>query len=111
MGLAEVLRITPMSYKYNGLAGSQDDNQDYTGVIAPELEKVAPILVQEKKGYLSPADVNQTSVKTVDYNGISMMLVNAVQELNQRLDRIEKENAVLKKENKKLMNRIKNWTD
>ena len=97
LGLSEVLRLRPVTFKYNGLAGSQNDNQNYTGVIAQELEKVAPVLVQEKDSYLSPDDSSLTPVKTVHYEGISMMLVNAVQELNRRVDHLEKENRKLRK--------------
>jgi len=86
LGLSEVLLLKTMTYKYNGLAGSPNDDQNYTGVIAQDLEVVAPVLVQERSG-----------IKSVDYNGLSMMLVNSIQELNKRIELLEKENHRLKR--------------
>jgi hypothetical protein len=83
-GLAEVLRVRPVTYKYNGLGGTQDDGMEYVGVIAQELEKVAPTMVLTRKALLHNSDANPTDIKTVDPSAFTYMLINAIQE-QQRL--------------------------
>jgi len=47
MGLEEVLKLNPVSYKYNGKAGIDNTEDTHIGLIAQDLEKVSPNLVQE----------------------------------------------------------------
>src|SRR5580704_1647263 len=48
-GLAELVRLHAVRYKYNGLGGTQDDGHEFVGVIAQELEKVMPEMVKSRK--------------------------------------------------------------
>jgi len=54
-----------------------ENNKNSYGLIAQELEKVIPELV----------DGNE--IKTINYNGIIAFLINAVKELSVRIDRLE----------------------
>jgi hypothetical protein len=97
-GLDKVLGIQPVHFKYNGLSG-YDTSKEHIGVIAQELENVAPHMVStyEKDGeeYLQ-----------VDNSAMTYMLINAVKEqqsqikiLEQRLsetERLKKEIEILK---------------
>lgn len=90
-GLAEVLKIRPIWFRYNGLAGTVA-GEKHAGVIAQELEKIAPKLVETLQVPLSPGE-KEKSVKAVRYDEINMMLIRAVQEqqeilkkLNEKLD-------------------------
>ena len=87
-GLNEVLRIRPVKYQYNELSGYNTD-EEFVGVIAQEMQEVAPEMVDsfEREGseYLS-----------VDNSAMTYMLVNAVKELNNRIETLERENALLK---------------
>lgn len=71
-GLAELLRIRPVRYRYNEASG-HDTKPEYVGVIAQELREVAPYMVGtfEKDGaqYLN-----------VDNSAMIYMLVNSVRE-------------------------------
>jgi hypothetical protein len=95
-GLNEVRSIRTVTYRYNEKSGHNTDIT-YVGIIAQELERIAPHMVKQKNEYLS-----------VDPSAFTYMLINAVQEQDQiitdqqkeidelkaRLDRIE---ALLKK--------------
>jgi hypothetical protein len=88
-GLEQVLAINPVNYHYNEVSGL-DTSKEYVGVIAQELQKIAPYMVgnftQDGTEYLN-----------VDSSAIKYMLINAVKEQqaiiekqNQRLDVLEK---------------------
>ena len=87
-GLSEVLEIRPVKYQYNQKSG-HDTSVQHIGVIAQELEKVAPYMVSsyEKDGeeYLQ-----------VDNSAMTYMLINAVQELNEKIRMLEEEIQVLR---------------
>lgn len=90
VGLNAVLKVHPITYKYNGLADTQDDGNEFVGVIAQELEKIAPSMVQAHKRKLRPGDKEETDLKVVDPNAFTYMLINAVQEQQARIDRLER---------------------
>lgn len=75
-GLSTLLKISPVKYHYNELAGC-DTKQEYVGVIAQQLQEIAPYMVGnfEKNGkeYLK-----------VDNSAMTYMLINSVKE-QQRL--------------------------
>jgi hypothetical protein len=71
-GLHSILKINPVRFHYNELSDF-DTEPEHVGVIAQELQEVAPYMVNEnERGYL---DVNNSAM--------TYMLVNAVQELSQ----------------------------
>lgn len=86
-GLEAILKINPIWYHYNSLSG-YDTQPEYVGVIAQELQEVAPymVTVSEKKmndgssGYLQ-----------VDNSAMTYMLINAVKEQQAEIDALEKE--------------------
>jgi hypothetical protein len=95
-GLAEIAKIRPVRYKYNGLAGTSDNGVEYVGVIAQELEKVMPSMVTSRKTTLREADGAPIDLKMVDDTAFTYALINSVnqlsaqnQELQKRLDRLE----------------------
>ena len=51
------------------------------GIIAQEIEKVLPQLVHER---------SDTGTKTVNYNGLIGVLIEAVKELSQRVEELER---------------------
>lgn len=68
-----VKQLEGVSFKWNSTS-----NQSY-GVIAQELEKVLPSLVNDGEAY-----------KSVNYNGLIAFLINAIKELDERLQQVEK---------------------
>lgn len=82
-GLKDLLRINPVTFKYNGKAGITS-NRTHVGVIAQEIDEIAPELVG-KYDYIEE-DIDRKNVSQVEtYNyvdekGIIYMLVNSVKE-------------------------------
>jgi len=86
LGLDVILGLQPKHFKYNGLAGLRDDDIEQLGVIAQDVEKIAPSLIKKQKVQLHPDDKEQTEIKAVDYGSFTYVLINAVKELSQKLD-------------------------
>ncbi len=100
-GLADVLKIHPVTYHYNTTSG-YDTKPEYIGVIAQELQQVAPYMV-------STFTKDGTEYLKVDNSGMTYMLVNAVQELSQQNQALQKGQAeiqTLKTQNAELQKRL-----
>ncbi|MCH8020416.1 tail fiber domain-containing protein, partial [candidate division KSB1 bacterium] len=89
-GLGLVNQINPIWFRYNGKAGLPTDKK-YVGVIAQEIEKIAPYLIEKKM-------VNEggTEEEYMEYDGSAMdfILINAIKE-QQKI--IAAQNAELKR--------------
>jgi hypothetical protein len=104
-GLNKIAEIDPVTFHYNSLSGF-DTRKEYVGVIAQQLEEVAPYMVssfnQDGDAYLQ-----------VDNSAMTYMLVNAVKELKtindktmSRLSELENENVKLRAQMDVLIKRI-----
>lgn len=91
LGLAAVAGLKPVTFFYNGLGGNPDDGRKQMGLIAQDVEKVAPSLVVSRKAKLNPKDKEATDVKAVDYGALDYMLVNAVRELKVENDNLRRD--------------------
>lgn len=89
-GLSTLIRINPVHYQYNEKSG-YDIFAEHIGVIAQELQAVAPYMVAE-----SPviAEDGQPYL-TVDNSAMMYMLINAVKEQQEMIDHLNKENTSL----------------
>jgi len=94
-GLEELRAVHPVTYKYNGLGGTTDDGHQYVGVIAQELEKILPSMVTSRAGKLRSTDTEQTAIKVVDPSAFTFVLINAVKEQQEIIDRQEHRIAAL----------------
>lgn len=106
-GLESLLRINPVTYKYNNIFKTLDTGETYVGVIAQEVQEIAPYMITEKPfGQLVEEDengkekiVNQgTPYLTFDGSALTYMLINAVKEMNLKNQDLKSENENLKKE-------------
>jgi endosialidase-like protein len=88
-GLAQLLKVRPVLFKYNGLAGTADDGKEYVGVIAQELEKVLPGMVSSRMATLHEGDEHQTTIRQVDPSAFTYLLINAVKEQQKVIERQE----------------------
>lgn len=103
-GLNHILKINPVRFHYNELSDF-DTEPEHVGVIAQELQEVAPYMVHEnEQGYL---DVNNSAM--------TYMLVNAVQKLAEKNVILEAELDAksglmeeIKTENGKILERLEN---
>jgi hypothetical protein len=95
-GLNKILQIKPRTFQYNGRGGNgyENDGKKHIGIIAQELEKITPYMVETAEREL---DGEKTIL--LDYNGHAMpfIIINAIKELNNKIKNLEKEISNLKK--------------
>lgn len=84
LGMDVLLGLRPKFYRYNGLGGVLENEKPILGVIAQELELVAPSLVEKTKVKLHPDDTEMTEIKQVNYSSFTYVIINAVKELYQK---------------------------
>ena len=81
-GLSTLLKINPVKYHYNELSG-YDKKPEYIGVVAQELQSIAPYMVGSftKKG---------ETYFNVDNSAMTYMLINAIKEQQKQIDELKK---------------------
>ena len=91
-GLETLMEIHPVKFNYNGKLGLPTD-KEYVGVIAQEVQKVAPYTI----GTLNE-DAAEGEEKYLSYNGSAMtyVLINSVQEQQAIIDAQQEEIENLK---------------
>ncbi len=100
-GLDEVLQLQPVNFRYNGKAGFSNAGQNQVGLVAQDLQKVAPELVST---FTHKEEDEQTkSVRSEDYlmiseSSIKYMLINAVKEQQDIIETQKDEIATLRGE-------------
>jgi hypothetical protein len=80
-GLESVLLVSPVTYSYLENTGL-DPSEVYVGVIAQDLQKISPFMVEENE--LTLLDGTNGNYLSVDPSAFTYMLINAVKELNDR---------------------------
>jgi len=80
-GLQDVIALDPVTYKYNGLAGTPNDGDVRMGLIAQQVELVAPDLVSTTSALLSASDTAPTQLLEVNYGALPFVLINALKEI------------------------------
>ncbi len=78
--------INPIRYQYNGVANTPNDGNTYVGVIAQDIEKVAPYMLSSNYQGNSPSNGQYL---TVDPSAFTYLLINALKETRHRLDKQE----------------------
>ena len=87
-GLDVLSQIKPVRYYYNGLAGTPTETENI-GIIAQEMQKIAPYTVGTSKVKLHPDDTEQTEILNYNSHAITYVTINAVKELNERVKMLE----------------------
>ncbi|MEM8900756.1 MAG: tail fiber domain-containing protein [Bacteroidota bacterium] len=95
-GLAEVLQIQPKSFSYNGKGGYAKDGKTYYGIIAQDIQKIAPYMVEE----IETEDFSDQL--SYDGTALSYILVNAIKEQQAEIEAQQKQIQALQAQNKKL---------
>lgn len=101
-GLEQVMKLNPVTFQYNGLGGIADIDRSYVGVIAQEIRKVAPYMVEEytfsekeilsqENGDIEYGPNDTTEYYAYDANALKYMLVNAIQEQQAQINALRKE--------------------
>ena len=94
-GLAQVLRLMPVIYRYKGNDAPSGDrsitalalDKSLVGLVAQEVESVFPDMVQQKTGWIDGVQVNDFRV--LDTSELIFALVNAIKELTARIEALE----------------------
>ena len=102
-GLSVLKGINPVTFRYNGKAGFSPDEK-YVGIIAQEIQKVAPYTISTFKAKLDSTDKTETELLRFDPNALFYITINAVKELDTKVTEIER----LREENKSLSERLNN---
>lgn len=84
-GLNVVNAVQPVTYQYNGLNRTPNDGRILTGVIAQDLQAIAPYMVEPMGEYL-----------TVDPSAFTYILLNAVKEQQAQIDALKLEVEALR---------------
>ncbi|MFZ1379582.1 MAG: tail fiber domain-containing protein [Saprospiraceae bacterium] len=89
IGLAEILRVNPVYYKYNDKL-DYDQNIEYVGIIAQELQKIAPGMVTEEV-VTNKSDNSNDKYLKVDPSAFTYMLINAIKEQQQMIESLSQQ--------------------
>ena len=92
-GLAKLLQIQPKSFSYNGKGGYTKDGKTHYGVIAQDIQEIAPYMVEE----IETEDFSDQ----LSYDGTALvyMLVNAIKEQQAEIDSHQQQIQALQAEN------------
>lgn len=86
-GLAELRRVRPVRYRYNGLAGTRAGLEG-VGILGQEIEQVLPETV-EKLAADSNAD-GMDGLRVFNPSALTYVLINAVKQLADKVEKLER---------------------
>lgn len=93
-GLSVIKNINPVWFNYNGKAGISPVER-YVGVVAQDIQKVAPYMVRTVKMKLNETDKEKTDILSFDASALFFILVNAVKEQQHTIETLKAENSGL----------------
>ena len=96
-------QIKPVWYTYNGLADLPEER--YVGTIAQELKRVAPYMVGTWE-YMDSVTFETTEYLDVDYGAMDFVMINAIQEQQEMIEKLQARNEGLEGLLLELMARI-----
>ncbi|XGC80312.1 tail fiber domain-containing protein [Bdellovibrio bacteriovorus] len=89
-GLNELLKVNPVWFRYNGKGGTNDDGKKYVGVIAQEIEPIAPYMIEKAKAKIEKSDSKESEILKVDPTAFTYMIINSIKQLAQKVTSFEK---------------------
>lgn len=88
-GLAVIEQVEPVWYTYNGKGGMEADGAEHVGLLAQDLQPVAPYMVQSSMRQLESTDTEDTELLMYQGHAMTFALINAVKELAARVAQLE----------------------
>ncbi len=85
-GLSKLMQIKPVSFKYNGLGGYAATGKEYVGVIAQDIQPIAPYMIETVKKKLRETDAGTEDLLMYDGTALTYILVNAVKEQQKQIE-------------------------
>jgi hypothetical protein len=95
-GLNVLTQINPVTFKYNGQYNTTDDDKNHVGIIAQDVQPVAPYMIGTQT-----VQMGAEQQELLNYDGGTYMiyiLVNAVKEQQKQLEAATSNNATLQTE-------------
>lgn len=94
-GLAAVLKLRPVVYRYRGNDAPPDNpspnahavSRDFVGLVAQEVEGILPVMVTRREGHIDGHRVSD--LRDLDPSALIYVLVNAVKDLKRELDKLK----------------------
>jgi len=87
-GLADVLKLNPVTFNYNGKAGISDTEKSHVGLIAQEFAEIAPYAV-DKFNFKEEGSNKTEEYMSLDASSVKYMLVNAIKEQQAKIESLE----------------------
>lgn len=87
-GLTEILQINPKTFDYNGKAGFEETTGNI-GIIAQDVQGIMPETINTYEAKLNEDDAEETELFNFDSHPIQFALINAVKELNAKIEALE----------------------
>lgn len=81
-GLAVIKLIHPINFRYNGKAGMTDTVRFNIGVIAQQIQPIAPYLVNTYMAKLDSADTTETELFGFNPSSLTFTIINALKTLD-----------------------------
>jgi hypothetical protein len=83
-GLTKLMKVDPVWYSYNAETGLGDSKKRHVGIIAQEMQKIAPYMIgkSQLKDAIDDGGTSTNRTEYLNYNGTALtyMLVNSVKE-------------------------------
>jgi len=95
-GLAQLQRVRPVRFRYNGRAGTPA-GQEGVGVLGQEIEKIFPEMIRRVPGGLD-GEPGTEDLRIYDGSALTFVLVNAVKELAGKVEQLERALAEARRE-------------
>ncbi|MDP2908242.1 MAG: tail fiber domain-containing protein [Nanoarchaeota archaeon] len=95
-GLKVLEGIHPIYYKLNGKGGVTPDGEEHIGIVAQDIQKVAPYTVSSYKAKLNKEDKEDTDLLRFDASALTFVTINAVKEQQTQIEDLKSENEALK---------------
>jgi hypothetical protein len=93
-GLEVLMKLNPVTFKYNEKSGYTDVNKSFVGFIAQEVEAVAPYMVNLYDDSRGPSGLSDK--RQFDESALNKILVNAVKEQQAQIEVLKKEMEEMK---------------
>lgn len=89
-GLATIRALPQIvRFAYNGLGGTPSDGKEQIGMIANDVQPVAPYMISSYQDRLEPDDPNPTTILSMNNGALVYMLINAVKELDTTVQELD----------------------
>lgn len=93
-GLTEILQINPKTFDYNGKAGF-DTTTGNIGIIAQDVKDIMPETINTYNAKLNEDDTEDTELFNFDSHPVQFALINAIKELNSKIEALEAKIQIL----------------